>query len=122
MPTFGRVAPTVPVADLHRALRFYEGLLGFRVAFTNGIPVSFAVIKQGDAEFHLSMQPEKAGFSHVHVMVDDLDGVHELLQQAGAAVTQPPKLQPWGLRDLVVADPDGNTLEMAQAVGGSALA
>ena len=82
MPTFGRIAPTVPVADLSRALRFYEGVLGFSVAFTNGNPLSFAVIKQGVAELHLSVQPAKAGSAHAHLMVDDLDGVCERLQQA----------------------------------------
>jgi catechol 2,3-dioxygenase-like lactoylglutathione lyase family enzyme len=121
MPVFGRVAPTIPVRDLSRALHFYEGVLGFRVAFTNGDPVSFAVVKQGDAEFHLSVQPAKAGSSHVHVMVDDLDGVYERLQKARVTVKQPPKLQPWGLRDIVIADPDGNTFEVAQSVSESAL-
>ena len=122
MPAFGRVAPTVPVVDLSRALRFYEDVLGFRVGFTNGNPISFAVIKHGDAELHLSVQPAKAGSSHIHILVDDLDSVYERLQEAGAAVKQPPKLQPWGLRDLVIADPDGNTFELAQQVSHGVLA
>lgn len=44
MPRFGRVAPTVPVTDIDHALRFYRDVLGFVVAFTNGNPVSFAVM------------------------------------------------------------------------------
>ena len=104
MATFGRIAPGVPVADMDRALWFYRDVLGFEVQFTNGDPVSFAVLKQGEAELHVSLQPEKAGSLHAHLMVDDLDGVYERLQQAGAAARQPPKVQPWGLRDIVVAD------------------
>jgi catechol 2,3-dioxygenase-like lactoylglutathione lyase family enzyme len=46
MAIFGRVVPTIPVTDIDRALRFYRDVLGFDVAFTNGDPVSFAVIKQ----------------------------------------------------------------------------
>jgi catechol 2,3-dioxygenase-like lactoylglutathione lyase family enzyme len=122
MPTFGRIAPTVPVADLGRALQFYGDVLGFDVAFTNGEPASFAVIKQGDAEIHLSVQGATAGTSHFHVMVDDLEGVYERLLQVGALIKQAPMLQEWGLRDLVVVDPDGNTIEVAQAVGESASA
>lgn len=117
MATFGRVAPTVPMADIERSLRFYRDLLGFEVQFTNGEPVSFAVLKQGGAELHLEVQPGKAGSLHVHLMVDDLDPVFERLQQAGAAIRQPPQVQPWGLRDMVVEDPDGNTFEIAQPVG-----
>ena len=117
MATFGRIAPTVPVADIERSLRFYRDVLGFEVQFTNGEPVSFAVVKQGGAELHLQVQPGKAGSLHAHLMVDDLDLVYERLQHAGAAIRQPPTVQPWGLRDLVVADADGNTFEIAQADG-----
>ena len=117
MATFGRIAPTLPVTDIERALQFYRDLLGFEVQFTNGEPVSFAVVKQGGAELHLEVQPGKTGSLHAHLMVDDLDLVYERLQHAGAAIRQPPKVQPWGLRDIVVADPDGNTFEIAQVVG-----
>ncbi|MGE4003204.1 MAG: VOC family protein, partial [Planctomycetaceae bacterium] len=94
-------------------------VLGFRVVFTNGDPISFAVIRQGDAELHLGVEPARAGSSHVHMLVDNLDSVSGRLQAAGVRVKQPPKLQPWGLRDLVVADPDGNTFELAQAASES---
>ena len=120
MATFGRVAPGVPVTDMDRAIRFYRDLLGFEVRFTGGSPVSFAVLKQGDAELHLSAEPAKAGSFHAHLMVDDLDGVHERLQQTAATIRQPPKVQPWGLRDIVIADPDGNTFEIAEPVGEAA--
>lgn len=114
MPRFGRVAPTIPVTDIDHALRFYRDVLGFVVAFTNGDPVSFAIIKQGDAELHLGVQPGKAGSMHAHLMIDDLDGVHGALRQAGILIRQSPTVQPWGLRDLVVADPDGNSFEIAE--------
>ena len=36
------------LADVERALSFYRDALGFSVTFTNGEPVSFAVISQGE--------------------------------------------------------------------------
>ncbi len=114
MARFGRVAPTIPVTDIDRALRFYGDVLGFVVSFTNGDPVSLAVINQGDAELHLGIDRDKAGSSHTHLMVDNLDEVHDALRQAGVPIRQPPKVQPWGLRDLVVSDPDGNSFEFAE--------
>ena len=117
MYTFGRVASAIPVAELERALRFYRDILGFAVSFTNGDPVSFAVINQGGAQLHLCVQPLKAGSSHAHLMVDDVNAVYEQLVREGATVRQAPKLQPWGLRDIVIADPDGNTFEIAESAG-----
>jgi len=122
MAVFGRVAPTIPVTDIDHALRFYRDVLGFEVAFTNGDLVSFAIIKQGDAQLHLGVQPGKAGSTHAHLMVDDLDGIHDALRQAGIPIRQPPTVQPWGLRDLVVADPDGNSFEIAEPVSEPASA
>jgi catechol 2,3-dioxygenase-like lactoylglutathione lyase family enzyme len=119
MAIFGRVAPTIPVADIQRALAFYCDVLGFTVSLTNGDPVSFAVIRQGGAQLHLAAQPDKAGSSHAHILVDDLDGVYQRLLRACATVRQSPQVQEWGLRDIVIADPDGNTFEIAEPVGQS---
>jgi catechol 2,3-dioxygenase-like lactoylglutathione lyase family enzyme len=115
--TFGRVAPTIPVADIQRALGFYCDVLGFTVSLTNGEPVTFAVIQQGGAQLHLEVQPGKAGSSHAHILVDDLNAVHQRLLRAGATIHQAPQAQEWGLRDIVIADPDGNTFEIAQPIG-----
>jgi len=117
MATFGRVAPSIFVADMPRALHFYRDVLGFSVTFTNGNPISFAVIKQGDAQLHLGVAPGKAGSFHAHIMVDQLDAVYERLVQASATIRQAPKIQSWGLRDIVIADPDGNTFELAEPAG-----
>ncbi|HTU26641.1 MAG TPA: VOC family protein [Pirellulales bacterium] len=71
---------------------------------------------------HLSVQTDRAGTSHVHLMVDDLDGIHDALRRAGVPIRQQPTVQPWGLRDLVVADPDGNSFEIAELLGEPASA
>jgi catechol 2,3-dioxygenase-like lactoylglutathione lyase family enzyme len=116
MPTFGRVTPTIPVKDIQRALQFFRDTLGFTVTFTNGTPISFAIINQGAARLHLAERPDEAGPVHVHIMVDDLDAVHDLVRAAGVAIRQPPKVQQWGLRDIVIADFDGNTYELAEQI------
>jgi catechol 2,3-dioxygenase-like lactoylglutathione lyase family enzyme len=116
MPIFGRVTPTICVRDLPRSLEFYRDILSFKVVFTNGLPVSFAVLRRDNSALHLSVRPESAGSCHNHIMLTDLDSLYKQLTQAGATVRQPPKLQPWGLRDIVVADPDGNTFEFAESV------
>ena len=116
MAKFGRVAPSIPVADMQRALQFYRDVLGFSMTFTNGNPISFAIIKQGDAQLHLGVAPGKAGSFHAHIMVDHLEAVYQRLVQASATIRQAPKIQSWGLRDIVIADPDGNTFELAEPI------
>jgi catechol 2,3-dioxygenase-like lactoylglutathione lyase family enzyme len=115
MPTtFGRVAPTIYVRDFQRALAFWTGPLRFDVKFTNGEPVSFAVLARDKAEVHLSLDPERAGKCHCHILVTDLDDLAGTLTASGTTLQQPLTRQPWGLQDIVLADPDGNTLEIAE--------
>ena len=117
MVKFGRVAPSIYVRDITRALEFYRDNLGVSVVVTNGAPVSFAVLRQDVAYIHLCLQPETAGSCHAHIMLSDLDSFYNKLTGAGIVVRQQPRAQPWGLRDIVVADPDGNTFEFAEPTG-----
>lgn len=114
MATFGRVTPTIYVRDLSQSFGFYRDTLGFSVVFTNGSPITFAVLRLDAASIHLSVDPGRAGSCHNHIMLSGLDSLYESLKLAGVSVRQPPRLQDWGLRDIVVADPDGNTFEFAE--------
>ncbi|MDQ0316617.1 catechol 2,3-dioxygenase-like lactoylglutathione lyase family enzyme [Amorphus orientalis] len=51
---FGRIAATVPVSDMERALAFYVDVLGFRSVFQNGTPTGFVILRRDDAELHLT--------------------------------------------------------------------
>ena len=114
MVTFGQATPSIYVRDMRRSLEFYCDVLGFSNVFTNGSPVCFALLQRDAACVHLSLRPEHAGTCHAHIMLSDLDSFYDGLVSAGATVRQPPMAQEWGLRDIVAADPDGNTFEFAE--------
>ncbi len=112
---FSRVAPSIYASDLDRAIRFYTELLGF--AFDNvDDPPRRAVVACPAAVLHLDLDAARAGSSRTHMLTDDLDGVCDRLQRAGAAIVQLPTAQPWGLREMIVTDRDGNTLELAEPI------
>ena len=110
---FSRVAPSLYVADLDRAVRFYRDVLGFTLECVDEPPVR-AVVTCGTAVLHLDRVPEKAGSSRVHMMVADLDAVCGRLSRGAVEPIQPPTVQSWGLRETIVADADGNVLELAE--------
>ena len=115
MPKFSRVAPSVYITDLNRVIAFYRDGLGFAVDNIDD-PPRRAVVTQSSAVLHLDVNTVKAGTSRIHMIVEDLDGVCQQLSRAGVALLQPPTVQPWGLRDIWVADPDGNVFELAEPV------
>ena len=113
---FGRTAPTVPVSDIDRALEFYCGLLGMEKTFENGDPVGFVILVRDHAEVHLTLSPGHKGSTTnlLHLKVDDADALYQHLEASGARIIKGLRDQEYGLRDFIVADPDGNRLDVGQ--------
>lgn len=116
---FGRIAVTLPVSDMTRALDFYVGVLGFTKTFENGDPVGFVILKQGEAELHLTLQPghRAAPFNVAHLMVGDVDALHEICRQQGLRIVKGLRDKDFGLRAFVFEDPDGNRIDVGQPLG-----
>lgn len=118
MIELGRAAPGIPVSDIARAVRFYTDVFGMHKTFENGDPVQFAIMKGGAAELHLTLVSQHGGREHnvAHLLVES--GVDELYRRCqaagGATIVKPLRDAPWGLRTFVVADPDGNRIDIGQ--------
>jgi uncharacterized glyoxalase superfamily protein PhnB len=50
------------------------------------------------------------------IWVDDLNTVHEKLNENGVEILTGPAVQPWGLKTLTFADPAGHSWEIGQPV------
>ena len=117
--TFGRVAPGVFVRDLEKARAFYGDVLGFEKTFQNGDPVGFMILEKGKAELHLSLvkDHEPSTTNVAHLMVDDVDALHEICVAAGVRIIKSLADKDFGLRAFVFADPDGNRIDVGQPLG-----
>ena len=113
---FGRTAPTVAVSDIDRALEFYCGLLGMEKTFENGDSVGFVIVSRDRDEVHLSRSTNHVGTTSnvLHLIVDDVTALHDHLDTGGAKIIKGLRDQEYGLRDFVVADPDGNRIDVGQ--------
>ena len=125
------VAPEFFVRDVDASVAFYVDVLGFALirADVNGEGKrTFAVLARGAAEFLLAHEaflgsanrealpyPRAAGVD-IRLMVDDVDAVFAHVVGAGAKIVLPLKDQEYGLRDFIVADPDGFRIRFAQRI------
>lgn len=114
--TYGRIAAGVPVTDVERALAFYRDVLGLEVVFINGDPTGFVILRRGAAELHLSLQRgHRVGVHNVaHLLVDDATALHDHLVRHGARIVKGLRDADFGLRTFVVADPDGNRIDVGE--------
>ncbi|MCC6572540.1 MAG: VOC family protein [Planctomycetes bacterium] len=117
-----KFAPTFPVADVEKALKWYKEVLGFNVAFRQADPTGAIVyggVTRGAARLHLAQMfpdgPLKKSAAYLFMK----SGVDELAAQVyarGGNIIVPLKDHPYGLRECTVEDPDGNHIYVGQPV------
>jgi catechol 2,3-dioxygenase-like lactoylglutathione lyase family enzyme len=108
------VGVTLHVANVESSLAFYQRPPDTAVLFH--MPGKFALLRIGVGRLGL-LRDEKRAF-HIEVDCDDLDASCAQLKEAGFK-TDGPTARPWGERDLLVLDPDGNLVEFGEARGST---
>ena len=112
---FGRMAPTVSVSNLDRAIDFYTRALGFAKVFENGNPVGFVILEKDIAELHLSLNTShEATTQNIAHLVDDATRLYSHPQEQGVRIVKGIRDANFGLRYFVFADPDGNRIDFGQ--------
>jgi methylmalonyl-CoA/ethylmalonyl-CoA epimerase len=119
----------VVVADLDRALRFYE-LLGFTMKNREEAMPS-ALIQAGEARlwlFHsgattgsprsIGLLNNPLGIDHLSLWVGDVDGFCDRLRGQGVELVAEPADQDWGYRMASLHDPDGTRLNLLGSLAG----
>ncbi len=103
------------VDDMAAARGFYEGVLGWPVAFGDvgsgylGFDVGGTVIVENGAGGGEGLIGRFTGLS---LWVDDIDASYADLSSKGVSFTGPPVEEPWGGRLAHFQDPSGNTLTL----------
>ena len=110
------VSIAVPADGAERARAFYGGLLGLeeRDVPTKLDPAEFVWFRiGGDLELHVMLRGEPARDQrHFCLVVDDLEGVRALLEQAGVETSDATEIV--GRPRFFCRDPFGNLVELAR--------
>jgi len=110
------------VADVEKAVDFYTAHLGFTVnldaapAFADVRRGRLRLLLSGPASSGARATPAAArvpGHNRVHLVVDDLDAEITRLRDAGVPFRSDLVSGPGG-RQVLIADPDGNLVELFQ--------
>lgn len=110
--TFLQAAPCFAARDVDALAGFYSRVLGFTERYRSPV---YIVLAHGDAQLHLFPQREgkHAGQGTAYFFVQGIDDLHAACQ-AGAKVIDALKDQPYGLRDFLLEDPEGNRVGIAE--------
>lgn len=119
------VEPELFVTDIAASCDFFTGKLGFAVAFTYGEPPFYAQVMRDAARLNLKCveQPvidpalrDREELLSAALTVATAEEIKQLFlefQAAGITFFQTLRREPWGARNFIVKDPDGNLLLFA---------
>jgi catechol 2,3-dioxygenase-like lactoylglutathione lyase family enzyme len=111
------------VTDVQAAIDFYTTHLGFTLnshpgsAFADVVRGPLRLLLSGPASSGARATPDDAaaaGRNRIHLVVDDLDAEIGRLRGAGHSFRSDVVIGPGG-RQVLLADPDGNLVELFQA-------
>ena len=119
-------APSFTVNDVEKSLAWYRDVLGFVVQQrweSNGKLLGVEIIA-GSVLFMLGQDDWKKGrdrdkgdgFRIYCTTEEDIDQLAERIKGNGGTLTQEPRDQEWGMRDIALEDPDGYKITIGAAI------
>lgn len=121
------LTPILNVSDLAASIAWFE-----RFGWTKcwdwkpdpSGPATFGAVGSGECEIFLCLDGQGGrgkdpgdgdGFGvWMSLWVDDVDAIYKSCQVAGLEITQPPRDEPWGVREMHVRHPDGHVFRVSQ--------
>jgi catechol 2,3-dioxygenase-like lactoylglutathione lyase family enzyme len=117
--------PQLFVSDIKAACDFFTAKLGFSVAFIYGEPPFYGQVQRDAARLNLRhvdaplIDPalrNRESLLSASITVGTAEDIKQLFlefQAAGVTFAQPLRHEPWGAKDFIVQDPDGNLVLFA---------
>jgi glyoxylase I family protein len=120
------LCPLLQVFDMPTALRFYCDALGFKIETTDGKPVpncDWVLLSLSGLQLMLNTAYEAADRppapdpkriaahedASIYFACPDVDAAYEHLRARGVHA-EPPRIAPYGMKQLYLTDPDGYVL------------
>lgn len=111
------VIPQLRITNAEKSLRFYVDGLGFEVdwkhRFAPGMPLFAQLTREGQTIFLTEHRGDCQTGGAVYFVVPDVDACAEDFRLRGIPPTSDPEDAPWGRREMLIVDPDGNRLRFA---------
>jgi hypothetical protein len=110
------LTPILRVSEFSASMAYYTEKLGFTKAWEYGEPPSFGCVKRDSIELFLCLGDQGQPGTWISMFVLNVDVLYEELCRRGAKVVRHPVDEPWGMREMLVEDPDGHTFRFGSGI------
>ena len=124
-PTLSATEAQLYVADIRASCEFFTSKLGFAIEFVYGDPPFYGMVKRDNARLCLRLVCEPVFVGDIRrrehllsasITLDTAPEIKQLyleFQSAGVSFHQGLRKEPWGARNFIILDPDGNLILFA---------
>lgn len=109
---------TVPIfysSHVPSSLAYYTEVLGFEDKWGWGDPPTFGGVSKNSVEIFFCEKGQGNPGTWCSIMVDDIDEYYKSIKTKGAKILSTPETMEWGIREMLVQDPDGHIIRFGSA-------
>ena len=107
------------VRDLDGSAAYFRDVLGFRLDWADAD--DWRLLSRGTVRMMLGHCPNETPAAEIgahsyiaYLEIDDVDALQAEIAARGALIRQPAADKPWGMREMLVATPDGHRIMVGQ--------
>lgn len=113
---FDSIVPILYSTDVARSIKYYTEKLDFDTHWEWDEPPTFGGVNKGDFQIFFCKEGQGNPGTWLSIFVEDIDTFYEMVLEKGAKILNPPQTFEWGVREMLVEDPDGHKLRFGQGV------
>jgi catechol 2,3-dioxygenase-like lactoylglutathione lyase family enzyme/GNAT superfamily N-acetyltransferase len=107
---FHHVTPILYSSNIADSIRYYTEVLGFENSWNWGTPPTFGGVSKNGTEIFFCENGQGNPGTWLSVFVDNVDELYQAINPRGAKILSVPKTMEWGVREMLVEDPDGHKI------------
>lgn len=111
---FKHAVPIFSCSDVARSLSYYIDVLGFESKWEWDTPPTFGGVSKDGVEIFFCKDRQGNPGTWISIFMDDVDTYHDMIKAKGAKIAAPPEDMEWGIREMLVQDPDGHMIRFGQ--------
>jgi ribosomal protein S18 acetylase RimI-like enzyme len=111
---FKHAVPILYSADVRKSLRYYTEVLGFESKWEWDDPPTFGGVSKNSVQIFFCKEGQGNPGTWLSIMISNVDELYERIKSHDGKVLSSPENMDWGLREMVVEDPDGHRIRFGQ--------
>ena len=111
---FKNTIPILYSADIRRSLTYYVEVLGFEHRWEWDDPPTFGSVRKDAVELFFCKGDQGNPGTWLYLMVNDINEFYETIKARNANILAAPENMEWGMREMLVKDPDDHVIRFSQ--------